>query len=237
MSTTNNTTNMSTPRNNKNEELDGAPNMAESTSNTNTMPVSYFSSIDQKQLGKNASEKSQVLHKIMDNSIWTNNANAAKQAMKAGLNPNNCYTSISASNFPGGKLLHTPYSHAAAFGKSLDVLDVLLKSGANIDSLNSSNNTMLDAAFNNGHIKTAIWLVKHGAKMSTQMQLSKISPSNYRDNAIYFVSCIFGSMLKHGWEPCKCKRTQFLQDMENLLAPYRVSKQTDIKRGMLFKYI
>ena len=39
MSTTNNTTNMSTPRNNKNEELDGAPNMAESTSNaiTNTL--------------------------------------------------------------------------------------------------------------------------------------------------------------------------------------------------------
>ena len=61
MSTTNNTTNMSTPLNNKNEELDGAPNMAESTSNTNTMPVSYFSSIDQKQLGKNVSEKALVL--------------------------------------------------------------------------------------------------------------------------------------------------------------------------------
>ena len=172
----------------------------------------------------------------------------SKAGHKAGLNPNNCFTSISTSRNIGGsgKILHTPYSHAAAFRKSLDVLDVLLKSGANIDSLNSSKNTMLDAAFNNGQIKTAIWLVKHGAHLSAyQRQLSHISPPSYRDNPINFVICIFKGLLQHGWEPCNCKKIQFLQDMddlfasdlENLLAPYRVSKQTDRKRGILFKYI
>jgi hypothetical protein len=96
---------MSTPPKTNNPEIDGAPNMAQPTPNTNTMPVSYFSGIDQKQLEKNASKKkkSQVLHKIIDNAIWTNNANAAKQAIKAGLNPNNCYTSISASNYSDNK--------------------------------------------------------------------------------------------------------------------------------------
>ena len=72
---------MSTPTSTNNQELGKRPKMSDSTQNTNTMPVSYFSEIDQKQFGKNT-RKMQVLHKIMDNAIWTNNANAAKQATK-----------------------------------------------------------------------------------------------------------------------------------------------------------
>lgn len=150
-------------------------------------------------------------------------------------------------------IINTPYSHAAARLKSFDVLDVLLKSGVCINSLNSSKNTMLDAAFAHGHIKTAIWLVKHGACLSVyQQELSQISPSSCNhDNAIYFVFCIFKSMLKQGFLArivsnfSKCKRTQFLQemddvfgdDLDNVLAPYQVSKQTNSKKGLLFKYI
>jgi hypothetical protein len=208
----------------------------ETYSNTNPMPVSYFPDVnrDQKFLS-GVSEKSLVLHKIMDKAILTNNAKAAEQTLRAGLNPNNCYTHRDGS----GKLLCTPYSHAAAFRKSLDVLDLLLKSGTCIDSLNSSEYTMLDAAFVNGHVKTAIWLARHGATPSGCQPSSHI-----RDNAIYVVASIFRKLFQQGWRPCcnkACKKhKRFIRDIENMLAPlapYRVSRRTSVKRGMLFKNI
>ena len=174
----------------------------ETYSNTNPMPVSYFPDVNRDQkFQSGVSEKSLVLHKIMDKAILANNAKAAEQTIRAGLNPNNCYTHRNSS----GKLLCTPYSHAAAFRKSLDVLDVLLKSGACINSLNSSKNTMLAAAFSNGQVKTAIWLVRHGATPN-----GCESSSLCRDDATYCVASIFQNLFRQGWRPfCNkpCKKT------------------------------
>ena len=147
-----------------NESNVGAPKVAQSTSNANTMPMRHFLEVGgllfvREHQHRLASKREVLLHRTMLTACIKGLPKLARRALKHGLNPlNRMYGK-------DGQCWRSYIHHAAARG-SFQVLKLLVEAGVPVDILESEGYTPLSCAVTFNHSHIVQYLLGKGAEIN-----------------------------------------------------------------------